>query len=779
MTLNHSSTSVLAHKLNAVKLFAVVVALLSLFGLSQLTTSSHYHAYFDDNDELVKNAKYFEQTYQVSDSLLILITNKQLLSNQSLALYQSLDEWLQAQSTIAIKRSFYSPTLHYGYSEISQHDEIWQDFNAEFPTIQSRIAHTKNQPNYHWLIGKSATVGVIELKINIDKSDANALLSEMTKLSAMLNQLIQTHNQAFADNQNAQISWHYTGPIALNHAYIDVVRAELIIFVPGVLLLFLIVLRTVLGQLSTSLVLVGAGLVSCLIGFGMTGLLSITGLINSQITAINAFTPVIIITLSIAANLHLVIAFQQSLRAPVNTKITEFNEPNNALLAALSSNKRPLIFSMLSTAFGFAMLLSSPSPPIQNIGITIGFAMLANLVICLIYLPNWLLKTAADKRENRCQMALSGALKKLAVMLDDQGTVVMLAIFLISAVAIAGLSQFNINDKPLDYFAKDHPFSQGTAVAERELAGVSVLNYQLTTAQSNLANPSDLAVLAAFKTWLASEHQASLITPLNRLLDNPALVDSLELSSRSGSKWQNQPYFSHWFTANLQQARLQILLPKLDSQTLLASEQSINRWFNQANAHQDSSLALGLTLDLNLDRVTSPDLTFATLVENNAKNMFFSLVFALFTISIIIGLVEKSVKIALIACLCNSLPIALVYGLWSLIGGDITLGSALVMGMIMGIIVDDSLHLIHKRRSAHSISALLSLAGPAIVTSSIMILLGLSVGLAANFKPISDLSILVLLSIVAALVADLLLLPLLLKKAGLLSIKVKGSEDKR
>ena len=99
---------------------------------------------------------------------------------------------------------------------------------------------------------------------------------------------------------------------------------------------------------------------------------------------------------------------------------------------------------MLSTAFGFAMLLSSPSPPIQNIGITIGFAMLANLVICLIYLPNWLLKTAADKRENRCQMALSGALKKLAVMLDDQGTVVMLAIFLISAVAIAGFESVSI-----------------------------------------------------------------------------------------------------------------------------------------------------------------------------------------------------------------------------------------------------------------------------------------------------------------------------------------------
>ena len=779
MTLNHSSTSVLPHKLNVVKLFAVIVALLSLFGLTQLTTSSHYHAYFDDNDALVKNAKYFEQTYQVTDNLLILISNKQLFNNQSLALYQSLDDWLQAQSTIAIKRSFYSPILNYGYSEISQSDEIWQDFNAEFPDHQSRVTHTKNQPNYRWLIGKSATVGVIELNINIDKSNANALLSELTKLSTVLNQLIKSHNQAFADNQNPQISWHYTGPVALNHAYIDVVRAELIVFIPGVLLLFLIVLQTVLGQFSTSLVLIGAGLVSCLIGFGMTGLLSVTGFISGQITAINAFTPVIIITLSIAANLHLVIAFQQSLKSHVKNENTEFNQPNNALVPALAANKRPLIFSMLSTAFGFAMLLSSPSPPIQNIGITITFAMLANLLICLVYLPNWLLNTATKNKENRCQTALSHALKKLAVMLDNRGTLVMLAIFLISTVAIAGLSQFNINDKPLDYFAKDHPFSQGTAVAEKELAGVSVLNYQLTTSQSNLANRSDLAVLAAFKTWLAYEHQASLITPLNRLLDNPALVDSLELSSTLGSKWQNQPYFSHWFTPNLQQARLQILLPKLDSQTLLASEQSINQWFNQANVHQDSSLALGLTLDLNLDRVTSPDLTFATLVENNAKNMFFSLVFALFAISIIIGLVEKSVKIAMIACLCNSLPIALVYGLWSLIGGDITLGSALVMGMIMGIIVDDSLHLIHKRRVANSISALLSLAGPAIVTSSIMILLGLSVGLVANFKPISDLSTLVLLSIVAALIADLLLLPLLLKKAGLLSNKVKSSEGNR
>jgi predicted RND superfamily exporter protein len=105
-----------------------------------------------------------------------------------------------------------------------------------------------------------------------------------------------------------------------------------------------------------------------------------------------------------------------------------------------------------------------------------------------------------------------------------------------------------------------------------------------------------------------------------------------------------------------------------------------------------------------------------------------------------------------------------VFGFWQFIGGSLSLGCAVVMGMILGIIIDDSLHLLLKVHEPKTSSVDLTFAGfgvvtPAITFTSILLVCGFSLGLNSDFYPIVELSFLSLLTIFIAWLFDFIVLP--------------------
>jgi len=153
------------------------------------------------------------------------------------------------------------------------------------------------------------------------------------------------------------------------------------------------------------------------------------------------------------------------------------------------------------------------------------------------------------------------------------------------------------------------------------------------------------------------------------------------------------------------------------------------------------------------------DLVFAKLGYRNAASMFTTLLLALVTISILLGIFFKSLTLCWVALVCNAMPLIVVYGIWALAGGYISLGSAVVMGMIMGIIVDDTVHMLYRYHYKKSnepsspnslkqgnetrwITHMLADTGPALLVSSIALIVGLAIGLLSSFRPVKELAML-------------------------------------
>ena len=94
------------------------------------------------------------------------------------------------------------------------------------------------------------------------------------------------------------------------------------------------------------------------------------------------------------------------------------------------------------------------------------------------------------------------------------------------------------------------------------------------------------------------------------------------------------------------------------------------------------------------------------------------------------------------------------------------------MGMILGIVLDDTIYLLttHRRGLQRDLddptAYALRRVAPALVVTTITLVSGLSLGLLSDFGPIRNMSLLSVMIIAAALVVDLLLLPALLIATG-------------
>ncbi len=146
---------------------------------------------------------------------------------------------------------------------------------------------------------------------------------------------------------------------------------------------------------------------------------------------------------------------------------------------------------------------------------------------------------------------------------------------------------------------------------------------------------------------------------------------------------------------------------------------------------------------------------------------------ALFLISMILVFALRSFKIGFISLIPNLVPAAMGFGLWGIIVGEVGLALSIVTGMTLGIVVDDTVHFLSKylraRRekgysSEDAVRYAFTHVGRALITTSIILVVGFSVIAQSTFVLNASMGLLTAIVIIFALAADLLFLPALLIK---------------
>lgn len=139
---------------------------------------------------------------------------------------------------------------------------------------------------------------------------------------------------------------------------------------------------------------------------------------------------------------------------------------------------------------------------------------------------------------------------------------------------------------------------------------------------------------------------------------------------------------------------------------------------------------------------------------------------------VILGLLlvhSRSIRLALCALAANTVPIVAVLGLMGWVGIPLDIATVTITAMAIGIIVDDTIHMIHGIRSssiagssrASAIASAITESGSPIIATTVVLGLGYCVMAFATVGSISRFGMLTALILLLALLCDLYVLPAL------------------
>lgn len=213
-----------------------------------------------------------------------------------------------------------------------------------------------------------------------------------------------------------------------------------------------------------------------------------------------------------------------------------------------------------------------------------------------------------------------------------------------------------------------------------------------------------------------------------------------------------------------------------------ADQELVGKYFYICRTGDEGSLATLKKLNALETEYLSNDLTFNysgagylfDLLGNDlTKQLILGLLIAIFSIGLVFFLLNKfDFNYFIIAIVPNLTPIVVCIGLLFCGGFYFSLSNAFIFTIVFGLIIDDSIHLISaytnaRKRKVSQIEALdlvVSRTGDAIIKTTLIVIICLFPLSFSEFKSVSQLSVITIISAFVAVFFDLVYLPLIIKR---------------
>ena len=604
------------------------------------------------------------------------------------------------------------------------------------------------------LVSKTGNVTAI----NVSMAFPNIETTEKLDAVAFVRALV---SKATAGNDNVEA--HIAGSVPFDETAMIVGQEDTGLFLMATFVIVLVFLGLLLRNISTIIPSMLVILFSVVCGMAFAGMM------GWKLTPMSSPIPLMILVLAVADCVHIITSFLQNMRRGAN-KISAMQE-------SLRINFSPIAATSITTAFGFLTMNFSSSDSLGAMGNQVAFGVMVAFLLSVTLLPAMICSLPVKvKRQDENFAAVKRPWNvRFVAFLDRSRAAVLVGSILIVAVLGFGAAQNVLNDKFFTYFSEKTPFRKAIEFTDKHMGGTYNISYSLRT-QNGLAvsHPSFLQEVDKFNRWLRTQPEViqvySVADTFKRLNQNMhggdkafyRLPEERELSAQYlllyelslplGLDLNDQVNFEKSAT------RVQVALKSLSTSEMLALEKRIGSW-------------LSVTLPSTPVEGSSVQIMFSHMAKNDVSGMFKSTFAALVLISGLLIFIFKSWRIAVISLVPNLLPVIAAFGIWGFWVGEVGLGLAMVSGLSMGIVVDDTIHFLSKYnrgRSRYSQSVrealeyAFSKAGVSIAVTSLVLFAGFMVMTLAQFRLNADLGLMTSIIIVLALMFDFILLPVLL-----------------
>ncbi|WP_373493332.1 RND family transporter [Aquiflexum sp.] len=488
--------------------------------------------------------------------------------------------------------------------------------------------------------------------------------------------------------------------------------------------------------------------------------LGIYGLLGFHLNVFTVMTPPLLIILSIINTLHVINAYTM--------ENSEFSA-SGALMPSLKKLITPFIFALLTTSLAFLSLLSSQAIVLQEFGIfaAVGacFGYLLPLFLGGIILPY----TRSSKLSSISFLRtfVSSCLQSVV----SYSRFYVIGIVTLILVSFTGLWHLKTDMYPIDYFPADHPVQQTDSFMSRYWGNYFPLELLIESKEPGHLGSVDAAQkINSFDRAIQEDPSVgttfSYITLMNRYSEitfRSGLEDMLKDPFRSR-------VFVNQFTKSLQADSINLFNENLTwARFHLTGKSTGNKELSEKLEEVKIIGKATLGTDLALTLVGYQAL-FIKAMKYAFDTMLSSLLLSFILIFFMVWLMLRDFRLAMIAIVPNLLPILVLLGYMGIRSIDLDLATCTVSAIFLGIAVDDTIHILHRYKNLRinlmkmdAVKRSYEELGEVFVRTSIILIIGFSVLLAANLKTIIYLGELALIASISAFIGDLILIPLLIK----------------
>ncbi len=752
MQLERYTDAVLRYRWLVVAL-ATLVMLAITAGVRFITVTNDYRILFGEDNPQLAAFDALENTYSASKAVLIAVAPRDgsVFTREVLGAVEELTE--------AAWRAPYSSRVNsltnYTHSEALDDDLVVAPLVDDASSLSDAdVARIEESAlNAIEIVGRlvshdGRTAGVAINFILPENAD-QAVIEITDYLNSVLDKARTSH---------PDIDYYMTGDVVMDRTFADVTKNDMETLTPIVFLIIvgatIILLRSILSTLAIVAVLV----------FVINTTMGFAGWNGVVFSPTNAGVPIIVMVIAIADSIHIVTSVLLGMRRGLDR--------NAAIVESIRINAYPIFITSVTTAIGFLSLNASDSPPFHVLGNYVAFGVLCALVYTMTLLPALL--SILPLRAPRVQSEGTVFFDRFADFVIARRKFLLWFVSLVVIVLIIGVHRIELSDNLAQYFDDRYEFRRDTDYIIENLTGVDKLEYSLSAGrEGGITDPDYLRQVDAFAEWYRGQPEVTHVQAFSDIMkrlnknmhgDDPAfylLPEDPGLAAQYLLLYELSLPFGSDLNDRIDVAksatRLSVVTRNAWSRDLRELDKRAQAWL-QANAPAFANEASGLSI------------IAAHLTLRNINSMLRGTITAMALISFILIWIFKSVRVGLLSLLPNFIPAIMSFGLWGYLVGHVGIASSVVIAVVFGIVVDDTIHFLSKylkarregRPASEAVRYTFNTVGHALWTTTAVLSVGFLVFATSGFEVSWALGLLVTITIVFALVADFLLLPTLL-----------------
>ncbi len=538
--------------------------------------------------------------------------------------------------------------------------------------------------------------------------------------------------------------------------------------VPAIVVLIGVILLLAFRSLAPALLaLVTSGL-------ALVWAIGLQGWLGWPRTSFFQVLPPLMLTLGVCYGIHVITAFAEHVAAEVaGGAVALRGLRRRAIEAALADVTRPALFTALTTAAGFASFHNSGLESLVRFGWVAAFGVMAAFGTTFVLLPLALVRVPV--RWIAAPHSHAGWARFVNAIADHVGR--GRAGILVGALAITALGAYGITKLSIDASFEEVYGEQSQVVRwSREAAvlrGADTLEVAVFLPKGMEPSSSDaLAAVEKIEGLAALDgigRPLSILAPmreLNRLVHGDALV----LGGPGGQPARPAQLYR---LMNAEQREL-VRLFAVPSEN--GEPAALRISFQGEKLPQDELRALVERVKNGVDAVlppgahaviTGPLAVVSRMIDEIRDTQIGSFGSALAMVLVLTAICLRSLRLALLAMIPTTIPVLMTLGAMGFIGIPLDMGTAMVASVLLGLGVDEALHLLsgyQRHRSAglareRAMDASLREVTRALFTSAGALAAGFLVLFFVPWQSLSSFGLVTGVAIGASVLADLLLLP--------------------